>query len=267
MVAEKIAADKIYLHRVEGDARDIQTVILSSSRRPDVWLSATEALRRWALTAPDDRDGHKVDYEITFADGALYKGALLLCRRHVEDADLTQESLQSLFFYAGRWQPEYLTPAQYQQFLSQNEEKRHQATEMLAAYDFGAEFCAPPPAATLSLLGPDPRPEDPPARTMEVVNVSCTAQVVGFDRPVLMTVGVWELIVRAHSGGVEERLRDVLEVARVAAKALGPGAEAAVPFRVMLAVGESAQKVNVPFRVAPGQNEGGQVFAIMRVDD
>lgn len=73
-------AAQLTLDRVEGGG-DRATLLGAGC-----WGRAQELLHAWALAAPDDGSYHKVDFEVTFSDGATYSGCYDLTRG--SDGDL-----------------------------------------------------------------------------------------------------------------------------------------------------------------------------------
>ncbi len=142
----------IYLHRTEGPAREVGSVLhhaVDSGRGRGVWDAANDTLRAWARSAPDlsgqpsGSDGDQVTFEVVFDNGGVYKGAFGLTRRDVEDGDLRQECLYTIHFFAGVYRPAGITGEKYAAFLESHPSDHGTALEMLGQYDFGAEFRQP----------------------------------------------------------------------------------------------------------------------------
>ncbi len=102
------------------------------------WQQADEILRRWAHTAPEE--GYdKVDFHVTWTDGAGYSGRFDLQSKHrLEENLLNRQINHHLSVTSGLYQPHWMGDILRKQVLDMyTEEERQGAHFLLLTHDLG----------------------------------------------------------------------------------------------------------------------------------
>lgn len=131
-MSDRVPVKSVFIRRAEGPTYDLGQRTVAS------FEAADEQLKNWARTAPKDRSYHKVDFDVTWADGETFTGRYDLAFEDFKKSNLLGSHIQQhLTFLAGLVCPERMTREQYDAYLKQfgYDQKRDEILAFLQNYE------------------------------------------------------------------------------------------------------------------------------------